>query len=617
VAFSDLSIGSATTWSWDFGNGTTSILQNPTYVYTAAGVFTVSLTVSGPGGSDVETKVAYVTVSEPPPVAEFSAAPVAGVRPLSVSFTDLSSGGPVTSWSWDFGDGGTSIAQHPAHAYALPGVYSVSLTVSGPGGSDTETKPALVIVRAPKIRRTRPNIALIIIDDVGVEKLGVYGESPAGISPPCTPNIDALAAEGLLFRNAWGNPLCSPTRATILTGRYGFRTGMGGIVDYNKADVGLSVPLETILPEVLFHYDNSAVGKWHLASPEDGLQHPLDSGFRYFAGAMFNLPAPAIECGLGCPRPDCTILGALGYYNWVKVYDLLGNGILQQACWTSYATADTADEAIARAQAMRAPWFLQVGFNAAHSPPEFPPSALCPVPGTCAVQHCQTGSTAPEVMNAMVEALDTELGRTVAGIRAVDPETYIIVVGDNGTASYAAEGPSGGCFDPDRSKGTLFEGGVRVPLIVVGPGIEPGECAALVNTTDIFATVTDLARIRYPAQDSVSLLPYLRGDMTPRRSWIYAELFDPNFPTTDAPGSPPFEPTSHTRAIRNQRYKLIRATNSLGGVAEAFYDLLLDPCETTSLCTPSGGSCGTDGLTSEQLQNLQELQDTLAALGVY
>jgi PKD repeat protein len=148
VAFSDLSGGNVTSWSWTFGDGGTSTAQNPGHTYVAVGTYTVSLTVSGPGGSDARTRVDYVTVSDPTPVAAFTGSPTSGTAPLTVAFTDASTG-TLTSWSWSFGDGGTSAAQSPSHTYAAAGTYTVALTVSGPGGSDTLTQVGYVTVNEP------------------------------------------------------------------------------------------------------------------------------------------------------------------------------------------------------------------------------------------------------------------------------------------------------------------------------------------------------------------------------------------------------------------------------------------------------------------------------------
>ena len=147
VNFSDQSSGEVTSWNWDFGDGGSSTAQNPSHVYTSTGTFTVSLTVDGPGGSDSETKTNYIAVSEAP-AADFTGIPTTGDAPLTVNFTDQSSG-DVTSWSWDFGDGGTSTAQNPIHVYSTAGSYTVMLTATNSCGSDVETKADYVTVTDP------------------------------------------------------------------------------------------------------------------------------------------------------------------------------------------------------------------------------------------------------------------------------------------------------------------------------------------------------------------------------------------------------------------------------------------------------------------------------------
>lgn len=145
VAFTDTSTGSPTSWLWDFGDGNTSTLQNPTHVYTADGVYTVALTATNDDGDDTETKVDYITVASP--VADFSGTPTSGTVPLSVDFTDLSTNVP-TSWFWDFGDGGSSTDQDPTYVYNYIGTYTVTLTATNGSGSDSETKIAYITVTA-------------------------------------------------------------------------------------------------------------------------------------------------------------------------------------------------------------------------------------------------------------------------------------------------------------------------------------------------------------------------------------------------------------------------------------------------------------------------------------
>lgn len=150
VNFTDESFGGVVkSWLWTFGDGATDTLQNPTHTYTDTGSFNVSLTVSGPDGGDDTTRGNYIRVTEAPPVAGFTANPLSGDYPLTVSFTDTSTGGPITSWKWYFGDGDSSSVQNPQHTYTDTGHFDVSLTVSGPGGSDTEIEPDYITVTEP------------------------------------------------------------------------------------------------------------------------------------------------------------------------------------------------------------------------------------------------------------------------------------------------------------------------------------------------------------------------------------------------------------------------------------------------------------------------------------
>jgi PKD repeat protein len=139
VQFTNLSTGTITDYFWEFGDGQTSTAQNPVHQYQAVGDYTVRLTVTGPSGSSDRGKQNYIHVTEDPPNAEFAASPTSGIEPLTVDFTNLSSG-VVTSYYWEFGDSGTSTLSNPSHQYQNPGDYTVRLTVTGPGGPDLEQK---------------------------------------------------------------------------------------------------------------------------------------------------------------------------------------------------------------------------------------------------------------------------------------------------------------------------------------------------------------------------------------------------------------------------------------------------------------------------------------------
>lgn len=386
------------------------------------------------------------------------------------------------------------------------------------------------------------NVMIVIIDDVGVEKLGVYG----GPDAPPTPTIDALASRGVVFRNAYASPTCTPSRAEILTGRHPSRTGAGNLIDMVESEYEL--PLEAwTLPEVLADahgevWDNSAVGKWHLSSyhsPNSHL-HPTLQGFAWYAGSLGYLVEGRGNDGLD------------GYFVWARSY--LGESVLNDV----YNTTATVDDALDRIAAMPEPFLLYLAFNAPHTPLHVPPAEL------------HTRDVTPEsdgavLHAAMLEALDTELGRLFDGIDpAVLADTTVLLVADNGTSDLAADGP----VVAGQAKGTLYEGGIHVPLIVAGPHVPvPGVSDALVQLVDVFTTVAEIAGVPLTGDgdhlavafrgetrrlDGVSLLPWLADPSAAGPETIFAESLTPN-------GPPPWN--THPRMVRDQRYKLLRTSD--------------------------------------------------------
>lgn len=146
--FTDRTIGSVDTWSWSFGDGGASSVQNPAHTYSTAGIYSVAMTASSNRGFDSAARIDYI-VAAAPSQALFTAAPTTTCAPLeAVAFTDQSVGFP-SSWTWDFGDGTYSIEQHPRHAYQWPGTYTVTETVRGSCGTNTATKTNLITVNPP------------------------------------------------------------------------------------------------------------------------------------------------------------------------------------------------------------------------------------------------------------------------------------------------------------------------------------------------------------------------------------------------------------------------------------------------------------------------------------
>ncbi len=146
VTFTDLSTNSPQIWLWDFGDGVQSSQQNPVHTYLMPGLFTVNLTAGNNCGNNVMNKPAFIdVVPPPPPLAGFTVSDTLGCLPLDIQFTDTSTGA-IGQWNWDFGDGEMSNEQNPMHTYGLPGDFTVTLTVDGPGGTDVLTKNGLITV---------------------------------------------------------------------------------------------------------------------------------------------------------------------------------------------------------------------------------------------------------------------------------------------------------------------------------------------------------------------------------------------------------------------------------------------------------------------------------------
>lgn len=392
------------------------------------------------------------------------------------------------------------------------------------------------------------NILVLLADDLGVDNVAVYGE---GTNPPPTPNIDALAARGVLFRNAWANPYCSPTRACLHTGRYAFRTFVGAVPTNNG---GLLHPEELTLPEALDRtgtgYAHALIGKWHLGKAHGGDLAPNRAGWSHYSG---NLD------------------GTIRYYWWRHTV----NGVSGPS--SVYATTQTVDDALAWIGTQTKPWLCFVSFNAPHSPFHKPPEGL----------HTQRllgkkPATSPRAFfRAMVQAMDTEIGRLLRSLGAELANTDVVFMGDNGTSGSVTVPP----FRTDHGKGTPYEGGVNVPLIVAGPSVQdPGrEHGALVAAVDIFPTIAELAgadvdRLAPPwvALDGVSLAPYLHdANQAPLRRTVMAEYF--RGPTWAASQGNGFA------AIRDARFKLIRWYNVGDARDEELYDLLTDPFESRDL----------------------------------
>ena len=190
--------------------------------------------------------------------------------------------------------------------------------------------------------------------------------------------------------------------------------------------------------------------------------------------------------------------------------------------------------------------------------------------------------TTPEQTRAMVRTMDHQLGRLLCAID--DSDTVVVFIGDNGTAGDAPNGEPRGIVPPfpgNHGKATVYQGGLNVPLIVRGPGVKKGTSDALVNSTDILATVAEIAGHPDPngiAADSISWVPYHSNAQLPSiRETVHGERFIPTYTPVDfATGEPPkgYRAKRHSRAVRNHRFKLIQRHIEGRFASEEFYDLL-------------------------------------------
>jgi arylsulfatase A-like enzyme len=483
------------------------------------------------------------------------------------------------------------------------------------------------------------NILLIVADDIGVEVLRPYAEGRCSSTPrvcsaaadcpapetcepdrPATPTIDGLAAQGTLFRNAWSAPVCSPTRATILTGRYGFRTGVVAI-NRRLPDCELTIPEVLNAQGPVPGYDHAVFGKWHLAGgPSDYpecagstlcpryFDHPNHAGFSHFEGTISNLAKSAIRSCSGtsgyclrqedCPAGICRDAVPASAYLWTQTRN--GKRTIRHpdpgadppvALEDVFATTVHVDAALGWIDGKaRAPWFVYFNPNAAHAPWVVPPFRLvsAEMRGRLAGLGLSPGGKCPQgagndlrrvCYDAMIEAMDSELGRLIS---AVGPDTSIIFVGDNGTPKGVTEAP----FTPSRQKSSLYEGGIHVPLIVylaggVGGGVES---RALVNTTDLFGLVLDLAGAEQPRDRIIDGrgIAGLGGPSARARKYTFSEQLG-------------------GQTIRDARFKLIR----FGSQPDELYDLVSDPLERVDRYD--------DPALAEQRARLEALLDELWA----
>ncbi len=409
----------------------------------------------------------------------------------------------------------------------------------------------------------RPNIVLIVADDLGYGDLGSYGAPDIR-----TPNLDRLARDGVRLTQFYANaPVCTPTRAALLSGRYQQRVPLERPIDTNAAtpgtglDIGLPATGRS-LPQLLKNagYATGLVGKWHLGfKPEF---HPNRHGFDYFWGYL------------------------AGYVDWYAHVRGDGHADLWENAAATRHDGYLGHELTHRAVSFISehssrPFFLEVAYGAPHWPFQSPhrASTAARPNGSMLQQPADADPPSRKDYAEIVEDLDADVGRILEALsaRGLAEKTLVVFVSDNGGEWLSRNAPF------FHRKDTVWEGGIRVPAIFRWTGTLPaGRTLSQVGITmDLSATFVALAGGSTTANrlEGIDLLPILRGTAPPIERTLFWRV-------GPASGQP--------RAVRSGDWKLV-----LDGSKQLLFDVTRDPGERDDLAAQH----------SDRVRRLKEMLD--------
>lgn len=345
------------------------------------------------------------------------------------------------------------------------------------------------IALIPTAYSANPDIVLIVADDLGWGDLGCFGASDIR-----SPALDRLASEGQRWTQFYANCcVCSPTRASILTGCYPDRVGVPGVIRTHANNSWGKLADVPLLPSLLAKagYQSACVGKWHL-----GLEvgdHPQDRGFQHFQGFLGDMMDDYLD-----------------HLRHGNNYMRLGRTPINPAGHATHLFANWANQWIDRMTANQEPYFLYLAFNAPHTPIQPPPQALKDVKER--LPHL-TEDRANLV--ALIEDMDAAVGRIVENIRSHGRDTLIIFVSDNG-GQISVGANNGELRDGKQSN---YEGGLRIPAIFnwkdkIAAG---SESKSIGVTMDLVPTLCEILDIESPPHvDGISLDAWLKNPALPQ-----------------------------------------------------------------------------------------------------
>jgi arylsulfatase A-like enzyme len=383
-------------------------------------------------------------------------------------------------------------------------------------------------------RRRRPNVVLIMADDLGYGDLGITGRTDYR-----TPVLDQLAREGVQLSQMYtAAPVCTPTRVALMTGRYPARTPVGLHEPLTTTPTGLepSPPTLGMLMKAA-GYETALVGKWHLGTLPP--YHPLRHGFDEFYGIL----GPAADYA--------------SHVDTESRENLFQDGT-RTVRTQGYLTDLFTERAVRIVSRRRArPFFLNLQYNAPHWPWQGPGDP--PYPDT--LPWARGGS--PETYARMMASMDTGVGRVLEALRrrGLENDTLVIFTSDNGGERFSHMGPF------SQGKMTLNEGGLRVPAAARWPGVIPqgGRTGQVAVTMDLTATFLALAGASAPAaapSDGIDLMPALRGERGAVPRDLYWRIFQ----------------RRKQKAMRSRDWKYLQTDQG-----EFLFDLAADPGEKRDL----------------------------------
>ena len=341
-----------------------------------------------------------------------------------------------------------------------------------------------------------PNVLVILVDDLGYGDLSCYGAPDLK-----SPHIDKLAAEGQRWTNFYANcPVCSPTRAALMSGRYQDLVGVPGVIrTHSENNWGDLADEAVLLPQLLksAEYHSACIGKWHLGL--EAPDRPHDRGFNLFHGFLGDMM-------------DDYYIHERHNINYMRLGDTV---IDPEGHATDIFTDWAIDYINARGSVAKksgeSPWFCYLAYNAPHTPIQPPTEWVAKVQA----REPGIGEKRAKLV-ALIEHMDDGIGRVLAALDESGQRENTVVIFSSDNGGQVSVGANNGATR--EGKGTVYQGGIKVATIARWPGVisAGSETDQMAMTMDLYPTIAEVAGVEVTHDiDGVSLVPTLRGNTQP------------------------------------------------------------------------------------------------------